>query len=125
MTRVCLNRRYCNGSGLIAIYNAMIIRPLLIAASALALPAAALAQYQPVPPAAPMQMPAPRAEPWMAAPPGPAPEPWGVRHGRGGRTGGTRGALESVDLPPAIEQGVDMIYIDEDLVPKAVQDPAL
>ena len=29
--------------------------------------------------------------------------------------------LEPIDLPPAIEQGVDMIYIDEDLVPKAVQ----
>src|SRR5437870_13914079 len=25
-------------------------------------------------------------------------------------------------FPPAIEQGVDMIYIDEDLVPKAVHD---
>jgi len=31
-------------------------------------------------------------------------------------------ALEPIDLPPAIEQGVDMIYIDEDLVPKAVHD---
>jgi len=30
-------------------------------------------------------------------------------------------ALEPIDLPPAIEQGVDMIYIDEDLVPKAIQ----
>ena len=29
-------------------------------------------------------------------------------------------ALEPIDLPPAIEQGVDMIYIDEALVPKAV-----
>lgn len=29
-------------------------------------------------------------------------------------------ALEPIDLPPAIEQGVDMIYIDESLVPKAV-----
>jgi len=33
-------------------------------------------------------------------------------------------ALEPVDLPPAIEQGVDMIYIDEDLVPRAVHDDA-
>jgi murein L,D-transpeptidase YcbB/YkuD len=31
-------------------------------------------------------------------------------------------ALEPIDLPPAIEQGVDMIYIDEELVPKAVHD---
>lgn len=30
--------------------------------------------------------------------------------------------LEPIDLPPAIEQGVDMIYIDEELVPRAVQD---
>ena len=29
-------------------------------------------------------------------------------------------ALEPIDLPPAIEQGVDMIYIDEFLVPRAV-----
>jgi murein L,D-transpeptidase YcbB/YkuD len=32
--------------------------------------------------------------------------------------------LEPIDLPPAIEQGVDMIYIDEELVPKAVHDSA-
>jgi murein L,D-transpeptidase YcbB/YkuD len=31
-------------------------------------------------------------------------------------------ALEPIDLPPAIEQGVDMIYIDESLVPRAVHD---
>ena len=29
-------------------------------------------------------------------------------------------ALEPIDLPPAIEQGVDMIYVDESLVPRAV-----
>ena len=34
-------------------------------------------------------------------------------------------ALEPIDLPPAIEQGVDMIYIDEQLVPRAVQDNGL
>jgi murein L,D-transpeptidase YcbB/YkuD len=28
-------------------------------------------------------------------------------------------ALEPIDLPPAIEQGVDMIYIDEELIPRA------
>ena len=33
-------------------------------------------------------------------------------------------ALEPIDLPPAIEQGVDMIYIDEDLVPRAVHNDA-
>ncbi len=31
-------------------------------------------------------------------------------------------ALEPIDLPPAIEQGVDMIYIDEELVPRSVHD---
>ena len=30
-------------------------------------------------------------------------------------------ALEPIDLPPAIEQGVDMIYIDQSLVPRAVR----
>ncbi len=34
-------------------------------------------------------------------------------------------ALEPIDLPPAIEQGVDMIYIDEELVPRAVHDDGL
>jgi murein L,D-transpeptidase YcbB/YkuD len=34
-------------------------------------------------------------------------------------------ALEPIDLPPAIEQGVDMIYIDEDLVPRVVHDKGL
>ena len=33
--------------------------------------------------------------------------------------------LEPIDLPPAIEQGVDMIYIDEELVPRAVHDSGL
>src|SRR3982751_5575801 len=31
-------------------------------------------------------------------------------------------ALEPIDLPPAIEQGVDMIYIDEELVPRSAHD---
>jgi murein L,D-transpeptidase YcbB/YkuD len=34
-------------------------------------------------------------------------------------------ALEPIDLPPAIEQGVDMIYIDEELVPRAIHDNGL
>ena len=34
-------------------------------------------------------------------------------------------ALEPIDLPPAIEQGVDMIYIDQELVPASVQDKDL
>jgi murein L,D-transpeptidase YcbB/YkuD len=56
----------------------------------------------------------------MPPPPGPAPQPWGQQQNgpAGQRTGP---ALEPIDLPPAIEQGVDMIYIDEELVPKAIQ----
>ena len=34
----------------------------------------------------------------------------------------SRQPLEPIDLPPSIEQGVDMIYIDEALVPRAVHD---
>jgi murein L,D-transpeptidase YcbB/YkuD len=57
-------------------------------------------------------------EPWLARPmPAQVPsgEPWQspIAQSKGP-------ALEPIDLPPAIEQGVDMIYIDESLVPKAV-----
>jgi len=61
---------------------------------------------------------APVAEPWMAQRPGPVGQPWQSPAAQGGKAP----ALEPIDLPPAIEQGVDMIYIDEDLVPKAVHD---
>ena len=97
-----------------------------LALSAFALPGVAAAQYgmpyPPMPPA-PMPMPAPpavRAEPWMAPPPGvQAPQPWGQAVASKNRRSP---ALEPIDLPPAIEQGVDMIYIDEALVPRAVHD---
>jgi murein L,D-transpeptidase YcbB/YkuD len=103
----------------------------LLALSALTLPAAASGQYWPTPGAVPpsppppqsrmVVQPAPRAvvdEPWMAQPPPaavPSGEPWQspIAQSKGP-------ALEPIDLPPAIEQGVDMIYIDESLVPKAV-----
>jgi L,D-transpeptidase YcbB len=103
------------------------IRRLSLGLIALTVPAAALAQSGPTPagqtPASPVsagQPPhAPVAEPWLAQPlaspavqlpqaPSPAPR-------------GTAVALEPIDLPPAIEQGVDMIYIDQELVPSAVQ----
>src|SRR5689334_4537908 len=61
---------------------------------------------------------APVAEPWMAQRPGPVGQPWQSPAAQGGKAA----ALEPIDLPPAIEQGVDMIYIDEELVPKAVHD---
>ncbi len=100
----------------------------------MALPGIAFAQYNaapwttPAPPPVPVQSPqaptprAPVAEPWMAQPPPPqAGQPWQPP------AASTNQAprLEPIDLPPAIEQGVDMIYIDEDLVPRAVQDSGL
>src|SRR5256885_9432653 len=55
----------------------------------------------------------------MAQPPPPtAGQPWQSPAAQAKRGP----ALEPIDLPPAIEQGVDMIYIDEDLVPRAVHD---
>jgi len=45
-------------------------------------------------------------------------QPWQSPNARTGRSN----ALEPIDLPPAIEQGVDMIYVDQELVPHAVQD---
>ena len=97
------------------------MRRTLLALSALSLPGLASAQYTPYPMPMPMPQAPVRAEPWMAPPPGvQAPQPWGQTHQP--RQASRRGpALEPIDLPPAIEQGVDMIYIDEDLVPRAVQ----
>jgi len=60
---------------------------------------------------------APVAEPWMVRP-GPSGQPWQSPAAEPNKAP----ALEPIDLPPAIEQGVDMIYIDEELVPKAVHD---
>jgi L,D-transpeptidase YcbB len=106
-------------------------RQLTLVLGALALPGVAAAQYgmpyPPLPPA-PVQMPMPtpsvRAEPWMAPPPGAqAPQPWGQAQSAVAKRRAP--ALEPIDLPPAIEQGVDMIYIDEELVPRAVQDNGL
>lgn len=55
----------------------------------------------------------------MAQPPVPtATQPWQSPQARNGQSN----PLEPIDLPPAIEQGVDMIYIDQELVPHAVQD---
>jgi murein L,D-transpeptidase YcbB/YkuD len=110
----------------------MNIRHSLLALSALTIPAAALAQWSgnwpvpgPVPPPPPPRAypapaaapPAAVAEPWMARP-APQGQPWQSPAAEQGKSP----ALEPIDLPPAIEQGVDMIYIDEELVPKAVHD---
>src|SRR3954467_2607567 len=102
-------------------------RHLILALTALTIPAAALAQWTgnwpvpgPVPPPPPLQAtqaPAAVAEPWMARP-APQGQPWQSPAAEQGKAP----ALEPIDLPPAIEQGVDMIYIDEELVPKAVHD---
>ena len=103
----------------------MTIRQTLLALTALTLPAAAFAQInwpiprQVPPPPPPMaQVPrAPVAEPWMAQPL-PPPTAQQAPVARSGRSA----ALEPIDLPPAIEQGVVMINIDQELVPHAVQD---
>src|SRR3954468_14341873 len=106
------------------------MRHFLLALSALTLPAAALAQWSgnwpvpgPVPPPAPPQAQAggqaPVAEPWMARP-APQGQTWQSPAAEPNRSR----AVEPIDLPPAIEQGVDMIYIDEGLVPRAVHDTA-
>lgn len=106
------------------------IRYSLLALSALSLAAGASAQYWPAPPppVAPPPIPpapvqaqqrAPVAEPWLAQPMPenlPSAEPWQSPMAQSNKGP----ALEPIDLPPAIEQGVDMIYIDEALVPRAV-----
>ncbi len=100
-------------------------RQALLAISALALPGSGFAQQgvnlpgprQLPPPPAQSGNPAPVAEPWMAHPP-PSGQNWQSPAAEPGKAA----ALEPIDLPPAIEQGVDMIYIDEDLVPRAVHD---
>lgn len=105
------------------------IRYFPVALGALTLAAGASAQYWPAPPPPVLPMPAPPAaaapqrapvaEPWLAqpmpanVPPG---QPWQSPMAQSNRGP----ALEPIDLPPAIEQGVDMIYIDEALVPRAV-----
>jgi murein L,D-transpeptidase YcbB/YkuD len=104
------------------------IRYSLLALSALTLAAGASAQYwpappvpvapPPAPPVAPPQR-APVAEPWLAQPMPenmPSAAPWQSPMAQPNKGP----ALEPIDLPPAIEQGVDMIYIDEALVPRAV-----
>jgi len=120
----------------------MKIRHSLLALSALGLSAGASAQYwygppamppAPMPPApvrpapmppgpmtAPQQQRAPVAEPWMVqqGPAVPSGQPWQSPIAQSNKST----ALEPIDLPPAIEQGVDMIYIDEALVPRAVHD---
>ncbi len=54
----------------------------------------------------------------MAHPPAVPQQPWQSPAAEPGKAP----ALEPIDLPPAIEQGVDMIYIDEELVPRSVHD---
>jgi L,D-transpeptidase YcbB len=66
--------------------------------------------------------PPPVAEPWQARP---MPLPQQQRPQRSRSNSNGRAALEPIDLPPAIEQGVDMIYIDEELVPKAARDSGM
>ncbi|HEY8593542.1 MAG TPA: L,D-transpeptidase family protein [Sphingomicrobium sp.] len=117
----------------------MNIRKTFVALGALSLSATAAAQvnwpvpgpYAPPPRVVrppkqpPMRAPAqptgraPVAEPWMVQPGAvPTGQPWQSPVAESTKST----ALEPIDLPPAIEQGVDMIYIDEALVPRAVHD---
>jgi L,D-transpeptidase YcbB len=98
--------------------EAVNIRRLLLALVASTAPFAALAQ---VPPQPGPPVPPPVAEPWMAQPQAAPAQSWQPRTAT--RSRGT--ALEPIDLPPSIEQGVDMIYIDDDLIPRAIHDSAL
>ena len=104
----------------------------VIALGALALPSATTGQPgygypQPLP--MPPPPPPPVVNPWQA-PPAVA-EPWEARppvmqqQGPANSRASRGAALEPIDLPPAIEQGVDMIYIDQELVPRAAQDNGL
>ena len=70
----------------------------------------------------PMPPRGPVAEPWQAQPP-PKTQQWQAPQARGDASRSP--ALEPIDLPPAIEQGVDMIYIDEELVPRSALDKGL
>jgi murein L,D-transpeptidase YcbB/YkuD len=105
------------------------IRHSLIALSALALPATALAQYAPWPP---YQRPPPQPQSWPPYQP-PIAQPWPAPRAPVAQAPAVTQqvaqrapALEPIDLPPAIEQGVDMIYIDEELIPRAAaQDKGL
>jgi murein L,D-transpeptidase YcbB/YkuD len=105
------------------------IRHSLIALSALALPATALAQYAPWPP---YQPPPPQPQSWPPYQP-PIAQPWPAPRAPVAQAPAVTQqvaqrapALEPIDLPPAIEQGVDMIYIDEELIPRAAaQDKGL
>jgi murein L,D-transpeptidase YcbB/YkuD len=105
------------------------IRHSLLALSALALPATALAQYAPWPP---YQPPPPQPQSWPPYQP-PIAQPWPAPRAPVAQAPAVTQqvaqrapALEPIDLPPAIEQGVDMIYIDEELIPRAAaQDKGL
>ena len=124
MTRARLNGGFCNRSVSITIYGAVNIRHSLLALSALALPAAAsrnmACRSPPPPPPQPCacRAPASPSRGWRRRRPGAA----AMGPAAADRAAKRAPALEPIDLPPAIEQGVDMIYIDEELVPRAVQD---
>ena len=101
----------------------MNIRLSLLALGALTLPTAALAQYgapNPASVATPLAASAARrgvpSRGWRSRLR--SGQPWQSPIAESNKAP----ALEPIDLPPAIEQGVDMIYIDEELVPRAVHD---
>lgn len=111
---------------------------ILLAFSALSLPAAASAQWgyppQPYPPQPYPPQPYPPAPPYPQAGQFPDPyqpvqqAPWGLPQPVA-KPAPTRSAarkpIEPIDLPPAIQQGVDMIFIDPEIEPSLKQRQAL
>jgi len=96
----------------------------LFALGILSAPAALLAQVYPLPP----QYPPPGAYPAPTYPPYSAPaypQPQAAVPVPAVSPAPKRKPIEPIDLPPAIEQGVDMIFIDPEIEPSTKQQEAL
>jgi len=102
----------------------------LLSLSLLSAPAALLAQNYPAPPQPGVYYPAPSYPPY-GAPAAPSygapvyPAPQSVSPIAAVSTAPKRKPIEPIDLPPAIEQGVDMIFIDPEIEPSVKQQESL
>ena len=99
---------------------------LLLAASILAIGSTAEAQYYPPAPAYPPP-PVSYGQPYPVYPQAypPAPLPYAQQPVLTPKPAVHKKPIEPIDLPPAIEQGVDMIYIDPEIEPSIHQREAL
>src|SRR5688500_6013551 len=93
----------------------------LLALSALAAPASVLAQGFPLPQGPDVYFPGPGYPPPYPEPAYPAPQQAVARPAVATKPK----PIEPIDLPPAIEQGVDMIFIDSEIEPSKRQQEAL